>query len=286
MTAVSAHPRAALARLRSSRAFVLDMDGTLVLGDTSNHGLRPIPGAVDLVAELGERKIPFLLFTNGTARTPEQYLGMLREVGFVLSEKAVMTPATSAVSFFQRQRYKRVLTLGGEGLEKPLHDAGFETVAPAGAPKVDAILVGWFREFTFGALEAACHAAWNGAKVFSCSQSLYFATARGKALGTSRAISAMIRDLTGARIHIIGKPALAALQEAARQLGVRTKELAVVGDDPSLEVPMALRGGALAVAVSTGIGCVDSFAKVPRKNRPHLIVRDVGEVLDLYRGRS
>jgi hypothetical protein len=139
------------------------------------------------------------------------------------------------------------------------------------------VLVGWFREFTMSALEAACHVAWNGAKVYSCSQSLYFAIAPGKALGTSRAISAMIKDLTGARIHVIGKPSLEALRCAARQLGVRTKELTVVGVDPSLEVPMAHRGGAFALAVNTGVGTADSFAHLPKKQHPHLTVHDVGE---------
>lgn len=280
------HPSAVLERLRGSRAFVFDMDGTLVLGDKTNHGLNPLPGALELTHLLSERGVPFVLFTNGTARTPKQYVEMLRRVGFSLPDNGVMTPASSAADLFRRRGYHRIMTLGGEGLEKPLRDAGMETVAPEELPVVDAVLVGWFREFTFSALEAACHAAWNGAKVFSCSQSLYFATAHGKALGTSRAISAMIKDLTGARIHVIGKPSLDALRCAARQLGVRTGELAVVGDDPSLEVPMALRGGALSVAVNTGIGTADSFAHLPAKRRPQLVVDGVDELLSLYKGLS
>jgi len=285
VTTTQVHSPAAVERLRSSRAFVFDMDGTLVLGDRTSHGLNPLPGALEITNWLFSRGVPFVLFTNGTARTPQQYAEMLRDVGFSLPDNGVMTPASSAADLFRRRGYRRILTLGGEGLEKPLRDAGMKTVLPQGRPEVDAVLVGWFREFTFSSLEAACHAAWSGASVYSCSQSLYFATAHGKALGTSRAISAMIRDLTGSRIHVIGKPALEALRCAARQLGVRTTELAVVGDDPSLEVPMALRGRALAVAVSTGIGASDSFAHLPAKQRPHLNVHDVGELLSLYKGQ-
>ncbi|MGC1415518.1 MAG: HAD family hydrolase [Candidatus Acidiferrum sp.] len=284
-TAAAVHSPIAIERLRKSRAFVFDMDGTLVLGDKSNHGLNPLPGALKITRLLSARGVPFVLFTNGTARTPQQYVEMLRYAGFPLPDNGVMTPANSAADHFRRKGYERILTLGGEGLEGPLRDAGMETVAPEGKPEVDAVLVGWFREFTMSALEAACHAAWNGAKVYSCSQSLYFATAHGKALGTSRAISAMIKDLTGARIHVIGKPALEALRCAARQLGVRTKELTVVGDDPSLEVPMALRGGALAVAVNTGIGGASSFEHLPAGRRPHLTVHGVGELFSLYKGQ-
>ena len=280
----SVHPAAVLKRLRTSRAFVFDMDGTLVLGDKTNHCLNPLPGALEITRWLSDRRVPFVLFTNGTARTPQQYVGMLREVGFPLPDNGVMTPASSAADLFRRRGYRRILTLGGVGLEKPLRDAGRVIVLPEGKPVADAILVGWFREFTMGALEAACFAAWNGAKVYSCSQSLFFATAQGKALGTSRAICAMIKDLTGARIRVIGKPALEALRCAARQLGARTTELTVVGDDPSLEIPMALRGGALAVAVNTGVGAADAYTRLPQKQRPHLTVHDVGELLSLYKG--
>lgn len=283
---VPEHSLAGINRLRHSRGFLFDMDGTLVLGDKTNHGLNPLPGALEITRFLEGRGVPFVLFTNGTARTPQEYLEMLRAVGFPLPDNGVMTPASSAADYFRRRGYKRVLTLGGEGLQKPLLDAGMEIVVPEGKPEVDAVLVGWFREFTMSALEAACYAAWNGAKVYSCSQSLFFATANGKALGTSRAISAVIKDLTGARINVIGKPALEALRCAARQLGLHTKELAVVGDDPSLEIPMALRGGALAVAVSTGVGAADSYAHLPKKQRPHLAVHDVGELLSLYKGQS
>jgi len=280
----SAHPAVVLKRLRTSRAFVFDMDGTLVLGDKTNHGLNPLPGALEITRWLSDRRVPFVLFTNGTAHTPQQYVGMLRDVGFPLPDNGVMTPASSAADLFRRRGYRRILTLGGEGLERPLRDAGRVIVAPEGKPVADAILVGWFREFTMGALEAACFAVWNGAKVYSCSQSLFFATAEGKALGTSRAICAMIKDLTGARIHVIGKPALVALRCAARQLGARTTELTVVGDDPSLEIPMALRGGALAVAVNTGVGAADAGTHLPQIQRPHLTVHDVGELLSLYKG--
>ena len=38
-----------LARLRAVRGFLFDMDGTLVLGDRRNHGLRPLPGALESV---------------------------------------------------------------------------------------------------------------------------------------------------------------------------------------------------------------------------------------------
>ena len=53
----------------------------------------------------------------------------------------------------------------------------------------------------------------------------------------------MIRSITGCRVEVVGKPSLHALRSAARRLGARPAQLAVVGDDPVLEIPMAHRAG-------------------------------------------
>ncbi len=269
----------AASRLRAARGFVLDMDGTLVLGDERNHGLRPLPGALDFTRWLARRGLPYTIFTNGTTRPPREYAEELRALGFELPDTAMMKPASSAVDLFRRRGYRRVLALGGAGLTGPLREAGFEVVPPAGRPVADAVLVGWYREFTMDDLEAACHAVWQGAGLFSASQVVFFASARGRALGTSRAISAMISSLTGRRTQVVGKPSVHALRGAARRLGVPVTQLAVVGDDPELEVPMAHRGRALAVAVATGLGGAGAFDRLPPPRRPHLLLRGVDELL-------
>ena len=101
----------------------------------------------------------------------------------------------------------------------------------------------------------------------------------GRALGTSRAISAMISSLTGGRLRVVGKPSLDALRGAADRIGARPDRLAVVGDDPELEVPMAHRGRSLAIAVGTGLGATSCYDDLPASRRPHLRVRGVDELL-------
>lgn len=102
-------------------------------------------------------------------------------------------------------------------------------------------------------------------------------------MGTSRAISAVVRDVTGCDVTVVGKPSLQALETAARRLGLAPGDLAVVGDDPELEVPMAHAGGATAVAVHTGIGHAEAFADLPVEVRPHLDLPDVGALAHLFR---
>ncbi len=268
-------------RLRTVRGFVFDMDGTLVLGDRHNRGLVPLPGALEITRWVSGQGLPFAVFTNGTTKTPRQYAQTLRSIGFELPDDAVLTPATSAARVFARRRHRRVLVLGEEGLTAPLREAGLAVVTADAGPyaQVDAVLAGWYPAFSMSVLETACHAVWAGAALYSCSQSVFFATAEGRSIGTSRAISAMISSLTGSRARLVGKPSLDALRAASAMIGVAAADLAVVGDDPELEVPMAHRGRALAVAVSSGLATDDSFRHLPPARRPHLHLRGVDELL-------
>jgi NagD protein len=285
-----------LRRLGDARGFIFDMDGTLALGDRANHGLAPLPGAAAMLRWARDRGKPYLVFTNGTNRTPAQFAAVLRAAGLDVPDERMMTPASTAVVMFTRRGYRRVMVLGGEGLTGPLRAAGIEAVPsveppgfpgsadsrPAGEPgPVDAVLVGWFREFTMSHLEAACQAVWAGATLYSASETPFFAAAGGRALGTSRAISAMIRSITGCRLTVTGKPSLDALRAAAARLGVPARDLVVVGDDPLLEVPMAHRGHALAVAVQTGLAGPGAYDHLPPAKRPHLHLNGVGDLLTL-----
>jgi HAD superfamily hydrolase (TIGR01450 family) len=291
VTETPADDEEALRRLRDARGFIFDMDGTLALGDRVNHGLAPLPGAVELLDWVSGRGLPYVVFTNGSNRSPAHFAAVLRDAGLDVPDSRMMTPATSAVAMFTRRGHQRVMVLGGDGLTGPLREAGIEVVPPVEAAAdtrpsqapagVDAVFVGWFREFTMSHLEAACQAVWSGAALYSASETPFFAVADGRALGTSRAISAMIRSITGCRLTVTGKPSLYALRAAAARLGVPARDLVVVGDDPLLEVPMAHRGHALAVAVQTGLAGPDAYDHLSPAKRPHLHLRGVDELLAL-----
>jgi HAD superfamily hydrolase (TIGR01450 family) len=275
-----------LKRLRNIEGFMFDMDGTLVLGDRANHEFRPLPGAVEFLTHLTQINIPFVVLTNGTVRTARDYAPVLSKAGLPLKEHNMMTPSSVAADYFTRRRYRRIMVLGCEGVWRPLADAGLEVVLSTAADPgpVDAVYLGWYREFTMRDLESACHAVWDGATPYSASNAPVFATAQGPGIGTSGVLSAMLKSVTGRSARVLGKPSLEALRSSARRLGVRPENMAVVGDDPNLEVPMAHKGRAMSIYVHTGTGGGRAFKDVPRHRHPHVSVPDVRELLRLYTG--
>jgi len=270
------------ARFRRARGYVFDLDGSLVMGDKRNNSVAALPGAAEMLSFLDTKDIPYLVLTNGTVRTPVGIAGELAKAGLVVPAERIMTPSTVAADYFVRRGARRVLVFGGEGVWQPIADAGIEVVVSGSgddARHVDAIFIGWYRSIHMDEVEVACEAVWAGAGLFAASMVPFFATRHGRALGSSRAIAAMITSITGRRATALGKPSQHALRDAASHIGCKTSDLVVVGDDPDLEVHMALNGGALAVGLHTGIAGAAEYAALETRRQPHLSLPGVGDLL-------
>jgi 4-nitrophenyl phosphatase len=263
-------------RIANAKAFIFDMDGTIALGDASSGGHAALPGAIALLGAIRQMGKPFRVFTNGTGKTPAAYAAGLRRAGFDLSDIEMMTPSSAAAIWFKQQGINRVRVLGTEGVSAPLRDIGIETIGPAEqADGVEAVYTGWFREFTFPDLEAACQSIWDGAILTTASHVPFFATANGRAIGASYAINVMITSLTDKDARVLGKPSRSAFEAALASMALSPAEasdVVVIGDDPVLEISMARSVGALGIGMTTGLMKRDSIADLPHDQQPELLI--------------
>ncbi|TLY67222.1 MAG: haloacid dehalogenase [Gammaproteobacteria bacterium] len=268
------------------RGAVFDVDGTLVLSNRSLSGYEVLPGAIEVLTTLKARQVPFALLTNGSAYPPAEQAAKLREVGLPVDDDRMITPSSIAADHMLRRGIRRTLVLGSIGVGQALRDAGIETVhtGEAGATEVGSVFVGWHPECGMKDIETACQAIWGGAELCVASDVPFFATKQGRTIGYSFAITAAIRRLTRAPMTLTGKPSLLALRFVARRLGVPVRALAVVGDDPIVEILMARRGGATALAVTTGTTRRGEWARQARLHRPHGILGELREVLGWVAG--
>lgn len=271
-------------RVASAKGFIFDMDGTIALGDAESGGHKALPHAIELLKRIKAKGVPLRVFTNGTAKPPLAYAASLRNAGFDLADEEMMTPSSSAAAWFVRRGIGRVRVLGVPGCAQPVADAGVEVIAPsARAEGVEAVFTGWYRDFTFPDLEAACHDVWAGAMLTSASNVPFFAAAGGRAIGSSFAINAMIKSMTGAKLRVLGKPAVEAFDVACGAMGLSGKDkrdVVVLGDDPALEMRMARAAGATGIAVTTGMMAAGGEHALPDTQRPHAVVEGMQAVLE------
>ena len=276
---MSARPAAA-ARSRV-RGVMFDVDGTLLLSDRSLGEYELLPGAIEVLSTLADKGVPYVLLTNGSAYPPAEQAAKLRRAGLPVADEQMLTPSSIAADYLTGRGITRALVLGGAGVGHALRQAGIETrhTGDAGAADVGAVYVGWHPECGMKDIEAACRAIWGGAELVVASDVPFFATRGGRTIGYSFAITAAIRRLTRAPMTLTGKPSLRALRFVARRLKVPVRELAVVGDDPRVEIIMARRGGATALAVSTGTTPREEWARQRTVRRPHAVLTDLRDVL-------
>jgi len=280
---MSTAPQTSMPTLAGVRGFVFDVDGTLALADKQLSAYLPLPGAIELLALLRQREVPYVAFTNGSAKTPTQLSKALTNIGIEVAERQMLTPVSVALDLFKRRGYRRVLVLGDEGVWRPLAEAGFDVVrAPERADDADAVLIGWYPGFVLADVDAACRAVWAGAAFYTVSKAPYLASREGRTLGVSGALSGAIRSVTGKSAVIVGKPSAQALACARGRLGgMKPAQMAIVGDDISLENAMAFRGGAMSIGVHTGLSSAEDFERLPADRRPHLSISGVNRLLQM-----
>ncbi len=261
---------------------MFDLDGTLLLSDRSLGNYEILPGAAELLTELARRAFPFVVLTNGSAYPPAQQAAKLRNLGLPVRDECMLTPSSVAADLMVRAGVQRALVLGSAGVGQALRDAQIETVqvGERGEREVDAVYVGWYPECTMKAIEAACEAIWAGARLYVASDVPFFATKQGRTMGYSYAIVGAIRRVTRAPMILTGKPSLHALRFVARRLGLRRCDVGIVGDDPSVEIIMARRGGAKAFAVTTGVTADEDWSRQTGLRRPERVLRSLGDLLE------
>jgi 4-nitrophenyl phosphatase len=271
------------ARLPAIKAFMFDLDGTLLLSDRSLGGYEVLPGAIAVLERLRERDVPFVVLTNGSAWPPAEQAAKLRAIGLPVADEQMLTPSSVTAHHMAGAGIRSALVLGKAGVGHALREAGIDTVAPGepAAKKVDAVYVGWHPDCHMRDIEAACLAVWAGAKLYVASNVPFFATRHGRTMGYSSAIVGAIRHMTHAPMILTGKPSLHALRYVARRLGVKARQVAVVGDDPGVETIMANRLGATAFGVCTGVTSAESWAKEKGLRRPRRVLEHIAELLEL-----
>ena len=266
------------------KGLIFDLDGTLLLSDRSLGSYEILPGAAELLTELARRSVPFVVLTNGSAYPPAEQAAKLRSAGLPVRDECMLTPSSVAADLMVRAGVRRALVLGSSGVGQALRDVRIETlqVGERGERDVEAVYVGWYPECTMQAIESACHAIWTGARLYVASDVPFFATKQGRTMGYSYAIAGAIRRVTRAPMILTGKPSLHALRFVARRLGLRHRELGIVGDDPSVEIIMARRGGAKAFAVTTGVTAREEWQRQTGLRRPERVLRRLGDLLESF----
>ena len=228
--------------LRDIEGFLLDMDGTIYLGE------RLFPFSVPFIDCLRGQGKRWLWLTNNCSKAPDDYVAKLRRFGFDVELQDVFTSGHATIAYLNAHKPgARIYVLGTPNFERQLMSAGF--VLTADAP--DYVLASFDLTLTYEKLRTACELIQQGVPFISshpdkvCPTETWF-------IPDSGAICACITAATGVEPQYFGKPYKEMVEGALGRLGTPAERTAMVGDRLYTDMAMAKSAGITSVLVLTG----------------------------------
>ncbi len=222
---------------------LLDMAGVLALS------FAPLPGAVETLAWIRERSIPFRIVTNTTTHTRAELAATLRDGGFDPEAGDIVTAVVGTAAYLREHHPgARVLLLTDGDAREDLEGV---TLAGAGEPADVVVLGGASDDFTYANINRIFRLVMDGAALVGMHRNLYWRTADGLQLDGG-AYLAGLEAAAGVTATVCGKPSPAFFESALALLGLPADRVAMVGDDIVNDVLGAQACGLTGVLVRTG----------------------------------
>ena len=260
--------------LRSIRAFLMDMDGTVYLGT------RLLPGAKGFFRLLDRRGIPYLFFTNNSSRDRFLYRDKLAGMGLdVNADRIITSGEATALYITTRTPHRRLYVLGTPSLEEEFRRAGLVLAEE----NVDAVVLGFDTTLTYAKLERACHLLRGGAAFIATHPDNVCPTERGP-VPDCGSMAALLRKATGVRPVVVGKPERRMVAMALKKLGpgYRARDVAIVGDRLYTDIRMGRRAGLTAILVLSGETKREELART--RDVPDYVFPSIRELAAEMRG--
>ena len=237
--------------LSEKRLWLLDMDGTLYLGD------RLFSGVHRFLQTIRDSGGCYLYLTNNSSRGTDSYIQRLKSFGIAAGPEDFLTSADAAVDLLKKEQPgKQGFVVGTASLMDQLEDAGLK-VSGEDWQNADYLLIGFDRELTFRKLEDTCRllAAKPDIPYYATNPDWVCPTEFGS-VPDCGSICEMIRRATGKSPRFIGKPETAMIDLAMKRMGVSRDETVVIGDRIYTDIASGVNDGVDSIFVLSGEGTV------------------------------
>ena len=256
------------------RGWVLDMDGTIFLGDTL------LPGAKAFLSLLAERGLPTLLMTNNSSKRPAQYAEKLARLGLNVPEAMIFTSGeATALTLKAQQPGARVYLVGTPALEEEFESHGFTLTGDA----PDVAVLGFDTTLTYDKLWKLCDFVRGGLPYIATHPDVNCPLPGGFMPDIGATIAFVEASTERLPDQIVGKPNPPVVEAVARRTGLPVESLAMVGDRLYTDIALGA-AGMTTVLVLTGETQPEDIPGTP--HQPDYVMRDLQALHDALRASS
>ena len=267
-------------RLINTRLFLLDMDGTLYLGDDV------FDGAVDFIHSISETGRNYIYLTNNSSRAGVDYITRLRKLGFPCEAENVFTSGM-ATGEYLNQNYPgaKVYLAGTKAFYRELQSYGIDLVndenGHTDVDTVDVVVQGFDTELVYEKLDLACHFLRRGAKFIAANPDWVCPMPADEVLPDCGSICALLTAASGVKPEYIGKPNRNMIDVVSKMTGVPNENICAVGDRLYTDIAVAKNAGSVSVCVLSGESSEQDIAESDIK--PDYVLQNVAEIAKILR---
>lgn len=261
--------------LRGKKLYLFDMDGTLYLGD------RLYDFTIELLETLKATGRKYLFMTNNSSKSVEDYIKKLGKLGIPAVREDFIT-SSQATAYYLRQHHwgKKLYVCGTRSLKRELELEGF-TVTES-VEETECIVMGFDTELTFQKLHDVSYLLLTREDIpYIATNPDYVCPTEFGSVPDCGSVCDMIYNATKKRPVVIGKPSPLMPLLAMEQHGFAKEETAVVGDRIYTDVKSGLNAGITGILVMSGETTPEILAA--SEDKPHLVLKDAGEILNAIR---
>lgn len=235
-----------MTELRNIKCFMLDMDGTIYLGD------KMIDGALDFLDLLVRENKNYVFLTNNSSKNRSTYQQKLEKLGLVVDQEKVFTSGEATTIYLnKRKKGAKIFLMGTPNLEEEFIQKGFELIKDR-SETPDYVVLGFDTTLTYEKLWIACDHIRDGVPYIATHPDLNCPLEGGKAMPDAGAMISLIEASTGKRPEIIGKPSHHTVEAIMEKYNLKKEEVAMVGDRLYTDIQLGLNSGITSVLVLSG----------------------------------
>lgn len=255
--------------IQSKKLFLLDMDGTIYLGDSLFDGTLDF---LDYVKKSGGK---YMFLTNNSSKGLDKYVEKLAKFGIEATEDDFLSSA-QATSLYLHKHYEgeKFYVLGTKSFMNYLVLDG-HNVTDKRDDDIDVLVMGFDTELTFKKLEDACILLGRDIPYIATNPDWVCPTEWGY-VPDCGSVSTMLKNATGKWPLFIGKPEPAMIELAIEKAGMTKEDALMIGDRMYTDIASGVNAGIATAFVLSGEGTMADAEASDKK--PTFIYKNIREI--------
>lgn len=261
--------------LKAKKLFLLDMDGTIYLGD------RLFEGTIDFLKQIKANGGRYLFVTNNSSRSVDAYVEKLHRMGIGFATGEDFLTSVDVLIWYLKGKYDsaKIYASGTKTFKTQLKEAGFDITEEL-SDDISLLVHGFDTELTFKKLEDSSKLLTRGTDFVATNPDWVCPTEWGF-VPDCGSVCEMLFRATGKRPRFVGKPEPDMAFLSMEKFGYSKEETVIVGDRIYTDIACGVNAGIDSAFVLSGEGVAADIEKYDI--HPTGIYKDISEMLQLMK---